>query len=403
MAYALVMPKFGMTMKEARVVEWLKEEGDFVEKDETVLIAENEKFTNEVKSLAAGVLLKKVAEVGESYPVGGVLGYLGEAGESAECTQPAGAAVAGPAGESAFAPREAVKRERIIASPLAKKLAAQLGIELSMVTGTGPNGRIEKADIEKFAAAAHTAEKVDESGYPPAPAAAGDDYKVIPYTGLRRAVGENMARAWASVPMVTHHVTADAGALTELRKMLNEGAEGERRVSFNTLLLKLTAEALRQMPAVNATFEEGEIRVHSHVNLGMATALEGGLIVPVIRQAESKSLMQIHDEAAELAKRARGGRLSPDDTHGGTFTVTNLGGYGSVDFFTPIVNPPQAAILGVGRIRNAAVPAGGTVGIRPMLGLSLTYDHRVVDGAVAAEFMQILIRLVENPIRVMLR
>jgi len=402
MAYALVMPKFGMTMKEARVVEWLKEEGDFVEKDETVLVAENEKFTNEVKSLAAGILLKKVAAVGESYPVGSVLGYLGEAGESAVYTRPAGAA-AEPAAEGAFAPREAVKRGRIIASPLAKKLAAQLGVELSKVKGTGPNGRIVKADIEKYATAARAAERVDESGLITAPAAAGDEYKVIPYTGLRRAVGENMARAWASVPMVTHHVTADAGALTELRKMLNEGAEGEGRVSFNTLLLKLTAEALRQMPAVNATFEEGEIRVHSHVNLGMATALEGGLIVPVIRHAESKSLMQIHDEAAELAKRARSGRLSPDDTQGGTFTVTNLGGYGSVDFFTPIVNPPQAAILGVGRIRDTAVPAGGTVGIRPTLGLSLTYDHRVADGAVAAGFMQVLIRLIENPIRYLLR
>lgn len=402
MAYALVMPKFGMTMKEARVVEWLKEEGDSVEKDETVLIAENEKFTNEVKSLAAGVLLKKVAAVGESYPVGSVLGYLGEAGESVEHARPAGAA-AEPAAEGAFAPREAAARERIIASPLAKKLAAQLGIDLKNVRGTGPNGRIEKADIEKFAAAAHSAERGDESGYPPAPAAAGDEYRVIPYTGLRRAVGENMARAWSSVPMVTHHVTADAGALTQLRRMLNEGAEGEGRVSFNTLILKLTAQALRQVPALNATFEEGEIRVHSRVNLGMATALEGGLIVPVIRHAESKSLMQIHGEATELAKRARSGRLTPEDTHGGTFTVTNLGKYGSVDFFTPIVNPPQAAILGVGRIRDAAVPAGGTVGIRPVLGLSLTYDHRVVDGAAAAEFMQVLMRLLENPIRHLLR
>jgi pyruvate dehydrogenase E2 component (dihydrolipoamide acetyltransferase) len=220
---------------------------------------------------------------------------------------------------------------------------------------------------------------------------------------MRRAVGENMLNAWTSIPMVTHHVSADVGELLALREKLNaEARDKSERISVNDLLLKLTAAALVKNPGINATFESGEIRVHKHVGLGMATALENGLVVPVIRRAEQKSLPEISREARQLAADARSGRLTYDDTQNGTFTVTNLGGYGSVDFFTPIINPPQAAILGVGRIRETAAPVNGELGIRPVIALSLTYDHRILDGAAAAAFMKDLTDLIDRPFRALL-
>jgi pyruvate dehydrogenase E2 component (dihydrolipoamide acetyltransferase) len=415
MVFELVMPKFGMTMKTAKVIQWLKAEGEPVEKDETVLVAENEKFTNDVQSLGTGTLLRKVAQVGEEYAIGDVLAYLGDPGEKVPAPGGAAgtgtasvargaspeAAVASTAGSAAAGSAGSGGRTRVIASPLAKKLASQLGIDISRVQGKGTGGRVEKADVEAYAAE-QAASGAGQGAANPTESLP-DDYTVIPYTGMRRAVGENMLQAWTSIPMVTHHVDADAGELLELREKLNAGVKDkDGRISVNDLLMKLTAAALVQAPVMNATFESGEIRAHKHIHLGMAVALENGLIVPVIRRAEQKSLLEISREARELAAKARSGRLTYDDTADGTFTVSNLGGYGSVDFFTPIINPPQAAILGVGRIRETAVPAEGELRVRPMLALSLTYDHRVMDGAAAAEFMRILIGFISRPFRTLL-
>jgi pyruvate dehydrogenase E2 component (dihydrolipoamide acetyltransferase) len=209
-----------------------------------------------------------------------------------------------------------------------------------------------------------------------------------------------MSAAWSAAPMVTYHAGADATNLTGFREMLNRDVTDKaERVSVNDLILKITATALKTMPVMNALLTDEGIVRHSGVQLGMATVIDGGLLVPVIRDADGKSLLEISREAKELAARARAGRLTPDETHGGTFTVSNIGGYGSVDFFTPIVNAPQVGILGVGRLTDTVVAVNGEMKIRPMLGLSLTCDHRVIDGAVAAEFMRILIRLLENPAR----
>jgi len=226
---------------------------------------------------------------------------------------------------------------------------------------------------------------------------------VIPYAGMRRAIGENMLQAWTTIPMVTHHVMADAGALLSYRAMLNSGVEEKSgQVSVNDLMMKLTAAALAKTPIVNSSFTEQGIVLHRRVHLGMATALENGLIVPVLRDADRKNLLALSREAKDLAARARSGGLVPDDIQGATFTVSNLGGYGSVDLFTPIINPPQAAILGVGRVTDTAVPVNGEIQIRPMMGLSFTYDHRIIDGAVAAGFIKTLLRLLENPARAVL-
>jgi pyruvate dehydrogenase E2 component (dihydrolipoamide acetyltransferase) len=200
--------------------------------------------------------------------------------------------------------------------------------------------------------------------------------------------------------MVTHHVMADMGALIEYREMLNRGVtEKNDQISINDLLLKLTAVALVKMPIINSSLIEESIVLHKRVHLGMATALDHGLIVPVIRDANRKNLLDLSREAKDLAARARNGGLNLDEVQGGTFTVSNLGGYGSVDLFTPIINPPQAGILGIGRVSDTAAPVEGEIKIRPRIGLSFTYDHRIIDGAVAAEFIRTLMQLMENPAR----
>jgi pyruvate dehydrogenase E2 component (dihydrolipoamide acetyltransferase) len=335
--------------------------------------------------------------VGEKYPIAFVVGYVGQPGEQV----PGGTAEAAPAAAApqkkagaAAPPAFAEAGEHVFISPIARKLAEKLGLDYRKVRGTGPNGRIVKEDIQKFADRRESADAAVRET---------ESDTVIPYTGIRRAIGENMLQAWSTIPMVTHHVRVDAGTLLSYREMLNEGIEDKNeRISINDLLMKLTAAALEKTPIINSTLTEAGIVLHGHVNMGMATALENGLIVPVLRDANRKSLLVLSREAKDLAARARSGGLRPEDLSGGTFTVTNLGSYGSVDTFTPIINPPQAAILGVGCIADEAVPVDGEIKIRSLMGLSFTYDHRIIDGAVAAGFIKTLMQLMQNPARAVL-
>ncbi|MCL2166923.1 MAG: 2-oxo acid dehydrogenase subunit E2, partial [Clostridiales bacterium] len=297
---------------------------------------------------------------------------------------------------------------RVVASPLAKKVAAQLGVDIGKVPGSGPQGRVEKADVEKYAEAAKSAPAPAsapealprEAAAPAAQTAEQPAYSEIPYTGIRQAVGVNMLQAWTGIPMVTHHVKVDAASILEIREKLNQDIESkEERISVNDILLKLTASALKRMPAVNASLTGEVIRIYHNVHLGIATALDNGLIVPVVHDADKKSLLQISKEAKDLIAKARSGKLNVDEVTGGTFTVTNLGGYASVDEFTPIINPPQAAILGIGRTVETPIYTEGEIKVRPLMSLSFTYDHRVMDGALAAEFVKILMDLFANPLR----
>ena len=420
MAFKLVLPRFGMAMQKAKVIEWKKEIGDFVKKEEAVLVVENEKLTNEIISMEAGVLLKKIAEVGEDYFVGDTLAWLGAEGETIGDNVRGGDTGREYAVGGSVVGGSAAGGSRIAISPLAKKLAAELGIDYTKIPGADTGGRIGKEDVLKYAEslkqqaasggestpeASASAEGPDTTahGFVAPVSAAPERCTVTPYTGMRKAVGDKMQNAWAAIPMVTHHVKADAGALLELRRQLNDGVEEKgSRYTINELLLKLTAVALQKIPALNATFENDGIHIHRNVNLGIATALENGLIVPVIHKAEEKSLKEISIEAKELIAAARDGRLSSGNISGGTFTVSNLGGYGSVDFFTPIIDPPQVAILGIGRTEDAAAPVGGVISIRPMIGLSLTYDHRAIDGAKAAEFMKEFITMLGTPLRALM-
>lgn len=401
MAVEILMPKLGLTMKTGTVVKWLKDEGDTVKIKEPVLEIETEKLSHTIESAVDGVLLKKLAVVGEKYPVAFVVGYIGQPGEKIP-----EAAVAAAADDTAAIDQPPVQidahntsalGERVFISPLAKKLAGSLGLDFKRIKGTGPNGRIVKADILRYT----EAQSSRRAAMTPAQPAESDT--VIPYRGIRRAIGENMLQAWTTIPMVTHHVMADVGALLEYRVMLNNGTvEKSDQVSINDLLLKLTAVALERTPAVNSSLTNAGIVQYKHIHLGMATALDNGLIVPVIRDANRKNLLALSREAKDLAARARIGGLTPDELQGATFTVTNLGGYGSVDLFTPIINPPEAGILGVGRITDTAVPVNGVITIRPLMGLSFTYDHRIIDGAVAAGFTRTLMQLLESPARAVL-
>jgi pyruvate dehydrogenase E2 component (dihydrolipoamide acetyltransferase) len=404
MALEILMPKLGLTMKTGTVVKWLREEGDAVREKDPVLEIETEKLSYTIESPGDGVLLKKIAEVGEKYPIAFVVGYVGAAGEEIPETETADAKHDVPATstEDAFPakadvpkvaetfPTDPKQGQRIFISPVAKKLAAEMKIDYRQIPGTGPNGRIVKADVLRYAET-RPASQLTTSAIPD---------ETIPYIGMRRAIGENMLQAWLTIPMVTHHVMAKADDLLAYRRMINRGVQDKSdRISINDLLIKIVAIALRKTPMMNSSLAGGEIILHGHVHVGMATALEKGLIVPVIRDADKKNLLELSREAKDLAFRARNGSLEPDDLQGATFTVSNLGGYSSVDFFSPIINPPQAAILGVGRVKEVAVPVEGEIKVCSQIGLSLTYDHRIVDGAVAAGFMKTVMQLMENPAR----
>ncbi len=399
MAVEILMPKLGLTMKTGTVLKWLKEEGDEVAATEPVLEIETEKLSHQIESPADGVLLKRIAIEGERYPVAFVVGYIGQPGEQIAAGVAADISIGAASPNRETAPLRtqvpnASQGGRVFISPVARKLAADLGLDYRQIPGTGPNGRIVKADVQKYADAQQAARA------PIAHPEPDEADTVIPCSGMRCTIGTNMLQAWTTIPMVTHHVMADATALLGYREMLNRGVTDKGdQVSINDLLLKLTAVALEKIPIVNSSLAGNNIVLHKRVHLGMATALDNGLIVPVIRDANRKNLLALSREAKDLAARARKGSLGLDEIQGATFTVSNLGGYGSVDLFTPIINPPQAGILGIGRIIETAVPVEGEVRIRPQIGLSFTYDHRIMDGAVAAEFIRKLMQLLENPAR----
>ena len=418
MAVEIIMPKLGLTMKTGTVVHWLKNEGEPVEVKEPLLEIETEKLSYSIESPSKGVLLKILAAAGSKYPIRTVLGYIGLPGEQIPDTRiiaenETNAEVETPVSElssshpdSASSIQHSALPTRVFISPVAKKLAADNGIDYKHIKGSGPNNRIVKADVLRFLESGVQSTSLSSIGanipavaaVPPAKQSVRGT--VIPYKGIRSSTGEIMMNAWTTIPMVTHQVSAGAGALMDCRAMLNAGiTEKNDRVTIGEMLLKLTASALALTPIMNSSLTDEGIVIHESINLGMATALEEGLIVPVIRDADRKGLLALSREAKELAARAKTGNLSPDELFGSTFTVSNLGGFGSVDFFTPIINPPQAAILGVGRVIDTAVPVDGNIKIRPIIGLSLTYDHRIIDGATAASFIKTLMELMDAPAR----
>ena len=439
MAKVVVMPKLGLTMTEGTVSKWLKKVGDAVSEGEPLFEVETDKLTNTIEASASGVLRHLFVEGGVTVPVLEKVAVIAAADEDiagllgGAAPAPAAAAAPAPAAAPAASPAEKKAGGRVIASPAAKKLAKEKGIDLTLVTGTGPNGRITEDDVKNYtpapaAPAAAAAEEVPKVKASPLAAAVAADLgldlekigakdrvlaedilrylestrekaeeapkeELVPMNGMRKAIAKNMLNSHMTSPTVTANLSVDMSAMKAYREQLKAK---EIKVSYTDLLVKFVAKALTEYPLLNCSVEDNKIRYKHYVNMGVAVALDNGLVVPNVTDADKKSLTEISAEIKELAKLAREGGLPMEKLRGGTFTITNLGMYG-IESFTPIINQPEVAILGVTTMEDRAVVRGGEIVIRPMMTLSLTFDHRVVDGSVAAEFLQRVKNLLENP------
>lgn len=415
MAFEIKMPQLGLTMEEGTVAQWLKQEGDTVAKGDVLLEITTDKLTSEIESEADGVLLKIVAKEGEDVPVKGLLGYIGEAGETvgdaAPAAAPAEAAPApaeAPAAAPAPAPAAKADDSRIRISPLARKTAAKLGVDYQNLTGSGPSGRIVQKDILAAAEAAkqQPAPVAEAPAAAPAPAAKSgelelmDGDEVVKLAGMRKVVAERMAKSAREIPTVTQNVKIDVTKLVAFRKQINETSG--QKFSMNDFILKAVANALRANPHILVSIDGNQIIKRAHVNLGMAVALDDGLIVPVIRDADKLSLSQISATAKDLAVRARENKLAMDEYKGSTFTISNLGMFG-VETFDPIINQPDAGILGVCAVQDELdMDDEGKIFKKQVMRISFTFDHRLIDGAVAAKFELAIKELLEDPMRILL-
>jgi pyruvate dehydrogenase E2 component (dihydrolipoamide acetyltransferase) len=420
MATEIKLPRLGQGMESGTIVKWLKSEGEQVEKGEPLYELDTDKVTQEVEADASGVLLKIAVQEGE-VEVGHTIAVIGEEGEAV--SDESGDSSDGsasktvdeePQEEGSAAPARYAERERgrdasvdtseqpteikepeaaparadgrVKASPLARRIARERGIELSEVRGTGPEGRIVAEDVERAATAPAAA--------PPAAVAPGE-VEVEPLTSLRKTIARRMTEAWQA-PAFQLGVTADMGRALELRERLVERHGDGPKPTISDLLTKVCAAALMRHRAVNALYTEAGIELHPTANVGIAVAIPKGLVVPVIRSAERKSIAELAADRADLVGRAREGKLRQEDLDGGTFTISNLGMYG-IEQFTAVLNPPQAAILAVGTVVEQPVVVEGELEIRPRMQLTLTCDHRSLDGATGAEFLATVKAFLEEP------
>lgn len=451
MASKVILPKLGQTMEEGTIVEWLKKEGDPVKKGETLFQVESDKAVLEAEAKESGVLLKILVGKGVKVPVLTPVGIIGQPNEDisgllaqvgsapAAPAQPQAPQAAAPAvaaapvapAQPATEPLQPIARERIFASPRARRVAAEKGVDLVYVAGSGPQGRIIEKDVLAFLesqpAATPLARKVaQEMGIPlqqvpvtegritaaqvraavalaPAPAAAPPPLRpaegeIVPMAGIRAIIADRMATSAHTTAAVTLQSMVDATELVALRTKLKEALTKELGfdIGYNDILAKIVARCLVEFPYMNVRLEANGIRYLTEVNVGLAVDTERGLIVPVLRNADKLSLKELAKQFRELVARGREGKALPDDLTGGTFTITNLGMFG-VDQFTPIINLPECAILGVGRIRPEPAVVDGQIVVRQRMWLSLTFDHRLVDGAPAARFLQGIMKYIESP------
>ncbi|QWK11199.1 MAG: 2-oxo acid dehydrogenase subunit E2 [Thermoflexus hugenholtzii] len=428
MPVPVIMPKFEMAQESGKVLRWLKQEGEAVTKGEAILEVETDKVAMEVEAPASGTLVGIRAGPGEVVPIGQPIAYIllpGEVWEGAPgaspAASPAGAPRAtpvaeriaqahgvdlsavpgtGPGGRVTKADVEAFLAQRaaegkVKAAPAARRLARELGVDLQQVKGTGPGGRIQSEDVRRAAEALRAGVSPEALEAPARPAIR----RRVPLAGMRRIIAERMSRSVREAPQFTVSIDVEMGRAMAIVEDLAAWAEreGGPRVTLTALLVKACAWALRRHPALNATLEGEEILEWEDVNIGVAVAVPEGLVVPVIPEADRRGVWEIARMLEEKVGRAREGRLRPEDVQGGTFTLSNLGMYG-IDRFTAILNPPQAGILAVGRVaKRPVVGEGDEVVVRPVATLTLTADHRVIDGAQAAQFMETLRAVLERP------
>ena len=409
MAFEVRMPQLGLTMEEGTVTRWVKQEGDAVKAGEVILEITTDKLTSEVESEHDGVLLKIVAQEGEDIPVKGLLAYIGEAGEQAggaPAAEPASAVEAAPVPAAAPA-AVPVSGGRVRISPLARKTAAKLGVDYSGIKGTGPMGRIVQKDILAAAETGKAAPAAAAAPAAPKPAAQtagsielmeGDEVEKL--SGMRKVVAERMTKSAQEIPVVTQNVKIDVTDLMAFRKKVNN--ELGVKYSLNDYILKATAKALRNNRHILVSIDGDKIIKRAHVNIGMAVALDDGLIVPVIKDADKMGLDEISGTAKDLAERARTNRLGMDEYKGSTFSISNLGMFG-VETFDPIINQPDSGILGVCAVQDELVmDEEGNISKRQFMRISFTFDHRLIDGATAAKFELAVRELLENPMQILL-
>ena len=394
-------------MEEGLIVEWKKSEGDEVKKGDILFVLETEKVTYDVEAPEDGVLGKIVVAEQETVPVGAVVAYLLKPGESAAdlgSATASGEAVAvkaeAPAACAACAASApAASGERVRATPLAKKVAREYNIDLSTVAGTGTGGRIIREDVEKAKELADQQPAAPAPAEKKAPAAdAAQDENIVKFTGMRKAIAKNMmaSKTQAALAYMTNCV--DATNLQALRETLLPYIEKKHdvRITITDVMMKITAAAIREHPVLNTRWTDAGVLYLEDVHMGMAMALGEGLIVPVIRDINKKSFGQIAKDRVSLIKKGKEGTYTPDDIKGGTFTLSAMGMFG-LEHFTAIVNQPENAILAVAAIIDKPVAVNGEVVVRPMMNVSLTYDHRTIDGAEAGKFMRTLKEMIENP------
>jgi pyruvate dehydrogenase E2 component (dihydrolipoamide acetyltransferase) len=440
-----MMPKGSDTMTEGKVLKWLKNEGDAISTGDSVVEIETDKVNMEVEAMGSGILRKVLVAVDKVVPVGELLAVIAKADEDISALvksngavkagvtsqesgvtthAPAGAVGGTPSPSPQFpapstqppapspeppVPSPAAVGGRLLASPLAKRMAKDMGLEIAQITGTGPNGRIIRQDVERRAATMPVP-RSSATGVPipsrtpapavlrrPAPALTGPDYSDEPLSSMRKVIATRLVQSKAPVPHFYLAIEVDMQRAKELRESAKL-LDPEMKLSYNDVILKACAAALRQNPEVNASFQGESIRYHHRINLGMAVATDGGgLITPVIRNADTKSLAEISIESRELAGRARTRKLLPEEYSGSTFSISNLGMMG-IDEFSAVINPPEGAILAVGAVAEKAVVVDGRVEVGLRCRLTLSCDHRVVDGATGAKFLQSLKQIIENPV-----
>jgi len=393
MATKVIMPKLGLIMQKGTVLAWRSKEGDAVERGKPLFSIDTEKVTLDIESPASGVLRKIFAHPGSTVAVGGLLAIISEPNEAVpdldQLAQEAEKSFVRPVPPRPLPTSIGIsptRREKILISPLARRLAEEHHIDVSQIIGTGPGGRIQKQDVLK---AIESAKAVSLLAGRPAVA------RIVPLSTMRSTIVERLSRSYANALHVTLQVETDFSKIVRFRQNLLQ-QPNETHPSYTDLIVKAVSSALREHQLLNSTIEGDQIKIFKNVNIGVAVALADGLVVPVVKNADLKKLDEITEEIEDLTERAREGKLALDDVTGGTFTITNLGMYG-IDSFSPIINPPEAAILAMGRIINKPVVVQGQVCVQPMATLTLTFDHRIVDGAQAAEFMKKLVTILTSP------
>jgi pyruvate dehydrogenase E2 component (dihydrolipoamide acetyltransferase) len=439
-ALNVTMPKWGLTMKEGKISKWFKSEGDTIEKGEPFFEVETEKITNVVEATANGVVFQIVVTAGSAVPVGTIVAIIAEPGEQPERIEgiQAGDLVEEEApapGRAAPTPMERPAEKKFVpSSPAARRLAKELGVDIALVEGSGPDGRITEADVQRFHEEGPPAPKVTplaaemirQEGLDVAAIegtgvggkitkedvqrvldikkrkAAAQPVTSIPFSGMRKSIAENMHASLHNTAQLTMFTEVDVSEMIRFRDMVREEYKKDEtvRISYNDIIILATARALKRHPIMNSTLVGEEILLSDAVHMGIAVALPEGLIVPVLRDADKKALLEIAGEARELARKAREGTLEVDEVTGGTFTISNMSMF-QVDGVTPILKPPETGILGVGRVKEKPAVYKGEIAIRSMMFLSLTFDHQIADGAPAGAFLETVARYLQDPYLIM--